>query len=112
VIERELDFSPRGTGEGNGGIPEDAMVADQIIRAGIDCRLKRGGATVDARSDFPDGAIIFDLETVVGTIEIADFRAPGTGVAEGNQFLKGGHAGRLGMAGQVVKCFLASKFRR
>ena len=110
VVEGEFDFSEGGAAQGNRGVPEESVVADQVIGSRIDGGLKGGGARVDAGGDFFNGAIVFDLESVVGAIEIADFRASGAGVAEGNDFLKGGHNVRVRMAGQLVKCFLASKF--
>lgn len=91
MIERELDFCVGGTGQGNRGIPVDAVMANEEIRSGINRGLKRGVAPIDARGNFFDGAIIFNLEPVVGTFEIADFGAPGSGITESDDFLEGGH---------------------
>ena len=91
MIERELDFCVGGTGQRNRGIPVDAVMANEEIGTGVNGGLKRGVAPVDARGNFFDGAVIFNLEPIVSPFEIADFGAPGAGITESDDFLEGGH---------------------
>ena len=112
MVECKFDFGKRRAGEGHGRIPKKAMMANEEISSGMNRRLNGSHASVNARSDLFNGAVIFDLESVVGAIEVGYFRAPGAGITESDYFLKGGHICRVRIAARVVKCFLASKFWR
>jgi HAD superfamily hydrolase (TIGR01509 family) len=75
-------------GEGNGGRPEEPVMDDEKVHPRLDGPGEGRLARVDGRAEARHPAIVFQLEPVFGSIEIADLGPAGAGVAPGDQFVE------------------------
>ena len=94
----------------SGWRPKKAVVADEEIDALSDGPLKWELARVDCGTNFFNDAVIFDLQAIVGAVEILDFCLAGALIAKSDDFLEYSHARIVSGEWRGVKCFLCGRF--
>jgi hypothetical protein len=75
----------------SGWRPKKAVVADEKIDALCDGLLKWDLARIDCGTNFFNGTVIFDLQAVVGAVEVLDFCPAGALIAKSDDFLECSH---------------------
>lgn len=87
-----FDFLERRAGDRRNRVPEHSVVDDEEIDVALHRFAKRFEARVDRRADPADFAVVFELESVAGSGEIADLVNVGALIAKSDDLGKSGHA--------------------
>ena len=80
------------TSERGGWRPKKAVVADEKIDALSDGLLEGELTRIDCGTNFFNAAAIFNLQAVMGAVEVLDFCSAGALVAKRDDFLECSHA--------------------
>jgi hypothetical protein len=82
--------------ERGGWRPKKTVVADEEIDALSDGLLKWDLARIDCGANFFNDTVIFDLQAVVGAVEVLDFCPAGALIAKSDDFLECSHSTIVG----------------
>jgi hypothetical protein len=91
AVEGSSYFEGVRPGERGRWRPKKTVVADEKIDALCDGLLKWELARIDCGTNFFNAAIIFDLQAVVGAVEVLDFCPAGALIAKSDDFLECSH---------------------
>ena len=88
AVDGGLYLHVAGAGQWDGDVPVEAMVANDEVHSCQNCCFERQLPLVDSGRDFSYSAVVFELKTVVGAIEMLDFFLMGMLITKSDEFGK------------------------